>query len=320
MQTTFKHSGNISMKDIVLRMHGEDEHTDKATSNPAQISLPSKEETKKIAKFIERASGMEIRDTIKKDGVRVEFVSREKATMISQEETYKIFEKFIDSPAALQQLRKKISEDVFHGENVPAFFSPSDNTIYFITETTEEKIKKRCDSKGVERDSPEGKSIERFFILHSFVHEIIHQTIKENYPSVGNWHLNTVAEDAKMVLASLEPQNQSQEKQEDFAKLIKEIGAKKKLMHAYNEGIAYRAGYEVLCQLHYSSSAAKEYKKAREDEKHYEDIPKGIKFLEAIERKTGGQNPITFTTKNPPQSMEELKDANKYLARIGWER
>jgi hypothetical protein len=167
-------------------------------------------------------------------------------------------------------------------------------------------IQDHCKSSGVKPDSPQGKRIEKFINVGFFIHESIHKTIDENYPLVGDFDSNGFTEQAKTIAEFLKTGSKDEG---PLNKSLDLIGDTMRVLKAYNEGISYYAGHKIMCKMGYLSNALKLLESVK---KTYPDIAKGIAFLGYIERKTG-ENPITYTIKHPPQSMEQIEHPDQYL-------
>jgi hypothetical protein len=179
--------------------------------------------------------------------------------------------------------------------------------------------------------------IERFYVLAGFIHELVHQTVAENNFKVVNARLEATAAMTKVISDIDGVENKDpkiikkffSQLSTEYAKIEDVQGEDSEIMRtldsirdrmfaltSYNEAVAYYTTRKVVGKLGLSHTSTRLFNFAKE---RNDLTTKGISFLETIERKTG-KNPIAFTIHNPPLSMEEIKDANKYLARIGWER
>jgi Asp-tRNA(Asn)/Glu-tRNA(Gln) amidotransferase C subunit len=268
--------------------------------------LPSKEEIKRIATYIEKTTKMKVSEAFKNGEGTIKIVRSAEANKMEQEELYSILKKLVPNPYILEQLRPIVMARMFYSENVPAFFSASDNSVYLISDNFDQIIKKYCENRGLKMNSKGGRKIEEFLTLFYFIHENIHQTVKENNPIVGNKREDALKEHAKLV------SDHSPEKEESAVKQLDSITDRMDALEAYDEGVTHYATHKIMCKLGYAPQAETQIRQLREDKKHVPLHSKGLRFIEAIQVKTH-QNPIEYTIKHPPLTMRHIEHPDEYL-------
>ncbi len=306
---TVKPSADTNIKDHIIRLHGADKTNSESASPPTELYVPSKYEIMQVAKRIEDITGMKVSTSFKKGEISIKFISRDEATKMTQEEFYSTSKKFMSDKTLLEELRREIMEGVdFDMPSIfratSGFFSSEQNTAYIVRDNIEELFRLQCAVQLVSPNSEEGKRIERFLVLNTFVHEQLHQTIKENIPEVANWSVDSIREQVKIhsELAG------DEEAMEARWQIVRDgIDARQ----AFDEGIAYYAGYRVISKFGYSYKAMRQSTLLKEDEEQPLNS-KGMAFLGYIEKKTG-ENPIKYTIKHPPLTMRHIDHPDEYL-------
>jgi len=313
---TVKPSESAGIKDLV-RLHGADKSYGETTSSSSQLYTPYKEEIITVARLIEKFSGMKVGENFKKGEIKVKFASSKEVTKVAQEELYKTVEKFIHDPHVLVQVRQMlrngalIGEADSHGTRAGGVFIESQNTAYVIKDSIEEGVKEQCEIRSVKLESEEGRKIKRFFTLSPIVHEAIHQIIKQNNPLIGNRWANGSTEIVK-IYAGYVGIPIDGEIAKDIKAKVQRVRDKSDALQAVDEGIAHYITCKVTSKLGFSHSAMRQLQMRKED-KDNRITAKGINFVEAIERKTRGENPVAIIINHPPQTMRYIDHPDEYL-------
>lgn len=316
----------------IFQMHGGNESRNETTSTSKDLYAPLKEEVRRIAKLIERFSEMEISEPLRKGEVKMNSVSREKAEGMFKKETLEVLEELNIKPFVREGLKKFILDLDFYPSSALGFTLSSTGKGYLINENIEDALLDEF-ALPIRLENSERMRIERFYVLAGFVHELVHQTVAENNPRVTNARLEATADIAKVISSVEGVENKDPEiikkffsqLSTEYAKIEDVQGEDSEIMRtldsirdrmfaltSYNEAVAYYTTRKVLGKLGLSHTSTRllNFVKERNDL-----TTKGIVFLETIERKTG-KNPISFTIHNPPWSMEEIEDSNKYLESV----
>jgi len=311
-----KPSESAGIKDLV-RLHSADKSDGETTSSSSQLYTPYKEEIKTAARLIEKFSGMKVGENFKKGEIKVKFASSEEVTKVAQEELYRIVEKFIHDPHVLVQVRQLLRNEALigeadsHGTRAGGVFIESQNAVYVIKDSIEEAVKEQCAVRSVKPESEEGRKIERFFTLSPIVHEAIHQIIKQNNPLIGNWWTNESMEIAKIYAVYVGIPIDG-EIAKDIEAKVQRVRDKMDALQAVDEGIAHYLTCKVTSKLGLSHSAMRQLQMSKEDDDK-RITAKGITFVEAIERKTRGENPVAIIINHPPLTMRYIDHPDEYL-------
>jgi hypothetical protein len=303
------------MKDLI-RLHGADKSHGETAPSSSQLYTPYKEEIITAARLIEKFSGMKVGENFKKGNINVKFATSEEVTKVSQEEQYKIVEKFIHDPYVLLQFRHLlpngplIGEADSYGRRAGGAFIESQNTSYVIKDSIEEAIREQRAIRSVEAESEEGRKIKRFLTLSPIVHEAVHETIKHNNPLIGNWWVNRTTEIVK-VYAAYVGIPKDEEIAKDIEEKVQKVREKTDALKAVDEGIAHYITCKVTSKLGLSHSAIRQLQMRKEDEND-RITAKGINFVEAIERKTREENPVAIIIKHPPLTMKYIEHPDEY--------
>jgi len=315
----------------IFQMHGGNESRNETTSTSKDLYAPLKEEVRRIAKLIEKFSEMEISEPLRKGEVKMNSVSREKAEKMLKGETLELLEKIDIKPFVREGLKKFCRDSDFYPSFALGFTLSSTGKGYIIKENIEDALLNEF-AVPIKLENSDKMRIERFYVLGGFVHELVHQIVAENNPRVSNARLEATADIAKVISSIEGVENKDPEiikiffsqLSTEYAKIEDVQGEDSEIMRtldsirdrmfaltSYNESVAYYTTRKVVGKLGLSHTSTRLLNFAKERD----DLTgKGIIFLETIERKTG-KNPIAFTIHNPPRSMEEIEDPNKYLER-----
>jgi hypothetical protein len=273
--------------------------------------MPSAEEIKKIAKLIEKTTKMEVSQALKDGKVGIKFVTREEAARIQREEALTLVEKYVQTPQLREKVIKGVMEYNFVSNTMLSFFDSIDNSLGIVVDNFEGSFKRQCEERLIEPDGPKGIRFRKFMLLDSVTHEFIHNTIKENSPSVGNARLNALIEMTKIISENVKDGQSVQIGGEPAIRLLL-VKDRSDAMLTYNEGVTSYATHKITSKLGYADLADRWLRGGREEGSIYSD---GIKFLEAVQVETAknNTNPIELTIKHPPTSMMHIKNPEEYL-------
>jgi len=296
---------SMPIADQLEEVHAGEKHTK---------YMPSREEIKKIARLVEKVTKMKVSENLKEGKGIVKIVNREQAEIIDKGQSYLTLEKFVHDPLLREMLKKRIDDAYLLNQSRPAFFNPANDGVYLIAENFEFLLRNQCEEFGLKPDSPEGRRLERYLILHYFIHEHIHQTVKRNNPRVGDSQEDAMKAQAKLASEYLADALKTPEKEKNMLKAMALITDRMDAMESYDEGVAHYATHKVLCKLGFSKWASWTLRTFREDTKHILHS-EGIKFIEAVQIKTSktNTNPIEFTIGHPPTSMRHIELPDEYL-------
>jgi hypothetical protein len=335
MPTTLKTYGNI--RDHLTNIHlAEEPHSESTPSELHSRYVPSKEEIIRIANLIEKKSGMRVSNNIKSGEISFEFRSVKDAAEIMLKERLAVLDAMsIEKPihdALKSFLKDRYNKGKLFDKDTPAFFHTECSSVCIIPERFEKILKegsvvsvreglvKGNIKKNLFRENVSGEAVrevKKFLMLRTTTHELVHRVVEENNRHVGYAHLEGEANELKLLgrIAKAEVDEKDFAKSKILHHAIKANRLQMNTLHSYNEAIAYYIGFLVMCELGYSTQEKYQFERTKISEP---EIAKVINFFEAVQSTTH-QNPVAFTIRNPPQSMQEIENHKAYLRRTrGW--
>lgn len=271
--------------------------------------LPSKEEIVTIANLIERITGMEVDEQLKKGKAKIRVVTGEQVSKINEEEMRSAMGKSIN-PKVLEKFEQHYAEDrLKRGDNSRAFFSHSKDTLFLIGDAIEKGVKNLCEMKSIKPDSPEGRRIERYLVLSASAHELVHRTTGKNSPQIRREAGFEGIADGVKILSEFEDIKNKDPKR--AAILTRSSGQHLNRMYTMqicDEGISYYAERKIMCELGYADWAEAEFRIMRSSLRNddtYKQFRIAMVLLDHVEEKIKA-NPVAFLIRNPPKSLEEI--------------
>jgi len=267
------------------------------------------EDIKTIANLIEKHMVLQVNEGARKGDLKI-FIETPDEKIKLEVEKYslelnelKLGDK--DRKALLEEFKKNVREELnkaggYYDPRGVHLFVLDDSRKKFIENFAKDLMKHgfiKGKLEGTFEKKPDQETLNRvarFFTSNFLTHELIHQTLHENYPAV----FKEGKPSEKVVILSPE--------------WTKSPGSKDEAMRILDEAIAYTVTHEVMIDLGFGRVSAPTLLSITTVKP---DIAKGIAFLVKVEKETDG-NPIPFVCKEPPICLSEINNPEEYIKRI----
>jgi len=315
-----------NIKDHIKNVPMSDQLKEAPASEKYARYLPSKEEIIRIAELIERFSGMKVDEKVKRGEIEVKFISSRNLRKERLNDELSACDRMNLEP----RIYNKVKHRIKNVSGTPlqsrlAYFEPKNNTIYVLYDNFDKLIKEESlayvkagiiDGK-IERhffrktaDAKSTEEIEKFVVRDVLSHELTHQIFAGNNPQYQKTVLETDERAFKLFSETVKAEaNKDYEKLKELSTEVESNNDHATALHIYREAIACSVTHNVMYELGFRIPA--DVRMARLPPQY----KKGISFLDEINRATG-QNPITFTMHDPPQSMREIENPELYIRRV----
>ncbi|NYZ75645.1 hypothetical protein H0N98_00120 [Candidatus Micrarchaeota archaeon] len=316
-------SKDIGIKNLI-RMHGADRSDAESASLSGQKGVLSQDEVKKIARHIQKHMKMKVSESFMKGEENMKPIMAQGLVKILEADMNRKLERFSQYLNVVEQLREEHAKGLEASKNAPAFFDPKDGTVYLVVDNFERIYRERCEERGIDANSAEGKKFRKFLTYLYFCHEEIHKTTAQISPAMKDSTSNRWKERENVLVEYLENEDKSPEKDDRVSKVLNSITDRYDALDACMEGIAHYVGYRVMCEFNYSSWASVEFRNFRDYSgaelegslrQEVTDAFRGIRFMEAVQIRTH-ENPVAYVIKHLPTSVMYVENVNEYLNAI----